>query len=62
MKIQEDSMDVSWWQFNYDALLTKNTTFSTAVHHVSGITKNDRTIFETSDTPLLDTLCDRCKN
>ena len=38
--------------------LLKNTTFSTAVDHTSDIIKNLRTIFETSDTRLLDALCD----
>ena len=34
--------------------LVKNTKFLTAVHHVTDIIKNARTIFETSDTRLLD--------
>ena len=38
--------------------LLKNTTFLTAVDHASDIIKNVRTIFETSDTRLLDELCD----
>ena len=38
--------------------LLKNTTFSTAIDHASDIIKNLRTIFETSDSRLLDTLCD----
>ena len=38
--------------------VVKNTTFSTAVHRASDIIKNVRTIFETSDTQLLDALCD----
>ena len=38
--------------------LLKNTTFSTAVHRASDIIKIVRTIFETTDTRLLDALCD----
>ena len=38
--------------------LLKNTTFSTAVDRASDIIKNLRTIFETSDTRLLDAFCD----
>ena len=38
--------------------LLKNTTFSTAIHRTSDIIKDGRTKFETSDTPLLDALCD----
>ena len=38
--------------------LLKNTTFSTAVDRTSDIIKNLRPIFETSDTRLLDALCD----
>ena len=38
--------------------LLKNTTFSTAVDRASDIIKNLRTIFETSDTQMLDALCD----
>ena len=38
--------------------LLKNTTFSAAVHRASDIIKDVRTKFETSDTPLLDALCD----
>ena len=38
--------------------LLKNTTFSTVVHRASDIIKNVRTKFETSDTRLLDALCD----
>ena len=38
--------------------LLKNTTFSTAIHRTSDTIKNIRTIFETSDTGLLDALCD----
>ena len=38
--------------------LLKNTTFSTVKDCVSDILKNVRTIFETSDTQLLDALCD----
>ena len=38
--------------------LLKNTTFSTAVDRTSDIIKNLRTIFEISDSPLLDALCD----
>ena len=35
-----------------------NTIFSSAVHRASDIIKSVRTIFETLDTQLLDTLCD----
>ena len=38
--------------------LLKNTTFSTAVHCASNIIKDVRTKFESSDTRLLDALCD----
>ena len=38
--------------------LLKNTTSSTAVHRASDIIKDVRTNFETSDTRLLDALCD----
>ena len=38
--------------------LLKNMTFSTAVHRPSDIIKNVRTTFETSDTRLLDALCE----
>ena len=38
--------------------LLKNTTFSTAIDRTSDSIKNVRTIFETSDTRLLDALCD----
>ena len=38
--------------------LLKNTTFSTAVDRASHIIKNLRTIFGTSDSGLLDALCD----
>ena len=38
--------------------LLKNTTFLTAVHRASDIMKNVKAIFETSDTRLLDALCD----
>ena len=38
--------------------LLKNRTFSAAVHRISDIKKNLRTKFETSDTRLLDALCD----
>ena len=38
--------------------LLKNTTFSTAVHRSFDIMKNVKAIFETSDTRLLDALCD----
>ena len=38
--------------------LLKNTTFSTAVHRASAIIKDVRTKFETSDSRLLDALCD----
>ena len=38
--------------------LLKNTTFSTAVDRASDIIENFRTIFKTSDTRLLDAMCD----
>ena len=38
--------------------LLTNTTFSTAIHCASDSIKDIKTIFETSDTRLLDTLCD----
>ena len=38
--------------------LLKNTTFSTAEHLASDIIKDVRTKFKTSDTRLLDALCD----
>ena len=38
--------------------LLKNTTFSTAVDSASDIIENFPTIFETSDTRLLDALCE----
>ena len=38
--------------------LLKNTTFLTAVDRASDIIKNLRTIFETSDTRMLDASCD----
>ena len=38
--------------------LLKNTTFSIAIARASDIIKNLRTIFENSDTRLLDALCD----
>ena len=38
--------------------LLKNKKFSTAVERASDIIKNGRMIFETSDTRLLDALCD----
>ena len=38
--------------------LLKNTTFSTAVDRSSDIIKNLRAIFGTSDTRLLNALCD----
>ena len=38
--------------------LLKNTTFSTALHRVSDIIENLRTVFENSDTRLSDALCD----
>ena len=38
--------------------LLKNTIFSSAVHRASDIIESVRTIFETLDTQLLDTLCD----
>ena len=48
----------SYWQFNYDAPLTKNTQSSTAGHRVSEIIKNVRITFDISETRLLDTMCD----
>ena len=38
--------------------LLKNTTFATAFHRLSDISKNVRTTFEILDTRLLDALCD----
>ena len=38
--------------------LLKNTTFSTAIHRVSDIIQKVRKIVETSDTLLVDALCD----
>ena len=38
--------------------LLENTTFSTAVHRVSNIIEDVRTKFKTSDTRLLNALCD----
>ena len=38
--------------------LLKNTTFSTAIHCLPDIIRNVRIIVETSDTRLLDALCD----
>ena len=38
--------------------LLKNTTFSAAIHRASDIIQNVRIIVETSDTRLLDALCD----
>ena len=46
-----------FWQFNYDAPLTLYNILS-AAHRASVIIKNVRTSFKTSDTQLLDALCD----
>ena len=48
----------SHWQFNYDDPVTEEYNILTAVHRASNIIKNVRTKFETSDTRLLDALCD----
>ena len=45
-------------QFSYDAPVTEEYNILAAIHRTSDIIKNVRTIFETSDTRLLDALCD----
>ena len=47
-----------YWQFHYDAPLTKKYNILSAVHCASVIIKKVRTSFETLDTRLPDTLCD----